>query len=151
MCIRSYGEYNFTVYLLYPSYAIAIGIHSIAVYLKRRTALSCGISISKSLLIPRNTTLKDPLYLHFHKYLLCPCRCSSYMHVNSELVLFLELNRSQITRHIIIAPGRFELPSEGPEPPMLGHYTTGLHMCRWFLIKITFLRLCLCAQVLPQA
>jgi hypothetical protein len=25
-----------------------------------------------------------------------------------------------------IAPGRFELPSTGPEPAMLGHYTTGL-------------------------
>ncbi len=25
-----------------------------------------------------------------------------------------------------IAPGRFELPSTGPEPVMLGHYTTEL-------------------------
>ncbi len=25
-----------------------------------------------------------------------------------------------------IALGRFELPSTGPEPVMLGHYTTGL-------------------------
>lgn len=26
----------------------------------------------------------------------------------------------------MVAPGRFELPSTGPEPVMLDHYTTGL-------------------------
>jgi hypothetical protein len=27
---------------------------------------------------------------------------------------------------LLVARGRFELPSAGPEPAMLGHYTTGL-------------------------
>ena len=37
-----------------------------------------------------------------------------------------------------IAPGRFELPSTGPEPVMLGHYTTGLPNA----IVMVFLTLC---------
>ncbi len=40
----------------------------------------------------------------------------------------------------MVAPGRFELPSPGPEPGMLVHYTTGLFPIRWDFHQ-SFLRL----------